>query len=96
MENIHVQSEDVADSGWRFVVTVGGGNNQTTHTVTLDEEYWQSLAQLYQSPTDLVRASFVFLLEHEPKESILSQFSLRDIAHYFPEYEDYHHTHNKT
>jgi hypothetical protein len=34
-----------------------------------------------------VRASFVFLLEHEPKESILSEFHLTLIGRYFPDYE---------
>jgi hypothetical protein len=34
----------------------------------------------------LVRESFVFLLEREPASSILSRFSLQDIARYFPEY----------
>ena len=34
----------------------------------------------------LVQASFEFLLEREPKESILRSFSLSDIEHYFPEY----------
>jgi hypothetical protein len=38
-------------------------------------------------PLDLVRASFAFLLEHEPKESILPEFHLTDIGRYFPDYE---------
>jgi hypothetical protein len=38
-------------------------------------------------PTDLVRRSFDFLLEREPKESILRSFELGAIGRYFPEYE---------
>jgi hypothetical protein len=34
-----------------------------------------------------VRRSFEFLLEREPKESILASFDLTVIARYFPEYE---------
>jgi hypothetical protein len=35
----------------------------------------------------LVRASFEFLLEREPKESILRTFDIEVIGRYFPEYE---------
>jgi hypothetical protein len=35
---------------------------------------------------DLVHASFRFLLDREPKESILREFDLAVIARYFPEY----------
>jgi hypothetical protein len=35
-----------------------------------------------------VRRSFEFLLEREPKESILARFDLSVISRYFPEYED--------
>ena len=37
-------------------------------------------------PERLIEASFEFLLEREPKESILSSFDLPVIARYFPEY----------
>jgi hypothetical protein len=36
--------------------------------------------------TELVRASFEFLLEREPATSILRRFSLDVIGDYFPEY----------
>jgi hypothetical protein len=34
-----------------------------------------------------VKRSFQFLLEREPKESILAEFDLRVIGRYFEEYE---------
>ncbi len=36
----------------------------------------------------LIEASFEFLLEREPKESILARFDLTVIGRYFPEYTD--------
>jgi hypothetical protein len=36
----------------------------------------------------VVRESFNFLLEREPATSILREFSLYDIARYFPEFPD--------
>lgn len=38
------------------------------------------------SEAELVRESFVFLLEREPATSILRDFSLEVIGRYFPEY----------
>jgi len=38
-------------------------------------------------PEELVRHSFEFLLEREPKESILGRFDLSVIGRYFPEFE---------
>ena len=38
-------------------------------------------------PEDLVRRSFEFLLEREPRTSILREFDLPVIGRYFPEYE---------
>lgn len=40
------------------------------------------------TPEELIRRSFRFLLEREPKESILPRFAITDIARYFPEYEE--------
>src|SRR5207247_1270113 len=36
---------------------------------------------------ELVRRAFEFLLEGEPKESILGRFDIRDIGRYFPEFD---------
>jgi hypothetical protein len=36
---------------------------------------------------ELIRRSFEFLLEREPKDAILRAFDLPVIARYFPEYE---------
>jgi hypothetical protein len=40
-----------------------------------------------RTPEELVRRSFEFLLEREPKESIMRDFDLSVIPRYFPEYE---------
>ena len=39
-------------------------------------------------PERLVRETFEFLLEREPRQSILSTFDLRVVRRYFPEYDD--------
>lgn len=40
-----------------------------------------------QTPEELVRRSFEFLLQRESKESILREFDLSVIQRYFPEYD---------
>ncbi len=70
-----------------FRITVAEGGSRTTHQVTLTNDYYQRLTSGAVAPEDLIHRSFEFLLEHEPKESILSRFDLSVIARYFPEYE---------
>lgn len=74
--------------GWTFQVTVSEGGSQTVHHVTLTSEAYERLAGGACGPDELVRRSFEYLLEREPKESILREFDIMVIARYFPEYED--------
>lgn len=73
--------------GWTVDVTVREGGTETAHRVTLSREDYRRLAGEAVPPEELVRASFHFLLEREPKESILRRFDLPVIGRYFPEYE---------
>jgi len=66
---------------------VGDDNSKTTHQVRISQEYYQKLTGGIKPAEDLVKASFEFLLEREPKESILQNFDLSQIQDYFPEYE---------
>ncbi|MBI3768129.1 MAG: hypothetical protein HY271_06480 [Deltaproteobacteria bacterium] len=70
-----------------FRVTVVEGVSRSAHTVTVDDAYARKLAGGAVATTELVRRSFAFLLEREPKESILATFALPVIGRYFPEYE---------
>lgn len=66
-----------------FHVRVNEGGAQTLHRVTMSRDF---AAQFPQQPECLVRAAFRFLLDREPKESILSRFDISAIATYFPEF----------
>ena len=70
-----------------FRVRVSDASGETTHTVTLADADYTRLTSGRVSADELVRRSFEFLLEREPKESILPRFDLRVIARYFPEYD---------
>jgi hypothetical protein len=70
-----------------FRVRVIEAGSESLHQVTLDPKDYARLAVPTADPEELIRESFQFLLEHEPKESILSRFDLSVISRYFPEYE---------
>ena len=88
MQKIDVISTASQGDGWAFDVTVSEGRGQTTHRVTMTRDVYERLTGAICAPEELVRASFEFLLEREPKESILSEFDITVISRYFPSYED--------
>ena len=77
---------DPADPG-RFRVTVTDSACQSVHTVSLSAGYYEKLTRREVSQEILIEQSFRFLLEREPKESILQEFDLPLIGRYFPGYE---------
>ena len=70
-----------------FRVRVTEDGSESAHQVTLDPKDHARLSGGAVEPDELIRKSFEFLLEREPKESILSRFDLTVISRYFPEYE---------
>ena len=70
-----------------FRVRVIEGKGETLHVVTLKAADYERLANLKVEPAELVRMAFEFLLENEPKESILGRFDLLLIGRYFPNFE---------
>lgn len=78
-----IKVEKIGD--WKFKVEVQEGESKTAHQVTLAEDF---VAKSNLPPEEVVKKSFEFLLAREPKESILSSFSIPDaINHYFPNFE---------
>ena len=76
------------DSGdpMQFEVEVREGGGQTRHRVTMAQATLATLASS-SSAQAVIQAAFAFLLDREPKESILSRFDVTVIARYFPEFE---------
>jgi len=71
----------------KFRVRVTESGTETSHDVTVSPRDYTRLKTGNVEPEELVRRSFEFLLEREPKESILTRFDLSVISRYFPEYE---------
>lgn len=70
----------------RFQVKVKEDIGWTTHAVTVTSEDMARYAPSGTTPERLLEVSFEFLLEHEPKEAILTHFHLPLIEEYYPEY----------
>jgi hypothetical protein len=83
---IEVRTEPTS-SGWRCSVHLVGEQSASDHTISVTQADLDRLDPGASDPTDLVRRSFEFLLEREPKESILRTFDLPVIGRYFPDYE---------
>ncbi len=69
-----------------FKVTILG-SVATQHEVTITDIAYHHLTNGRATKEELLDFSFKFLLEREPNTSILSQFDITVISHYFPEYE---------
>lgn len=72
--------------GFACEVVVGSDPDATHHLVIVSQADLEDLAPGHYDPEELVRASFAFLLEREPRESILRRFELPIIERYFPGY----------
>jgi hypothetical protein len=79
---------DVSPEGDGFRVIVRDSSSSTEHVVDVPEDYVSQLELEGCDLEKLVGESFRFLLEREPKESIMRKFEISVIERYFPEYPD--------
>ncbi len=70
-----------------FEVIVREGKGETRHHVTMSRETCERLTVGKHTPERCLEAAFRFLLDREPKESILGRFDVTVISRYFPEFE---------
>ena len=70
-----------------FEVIVREGKGETRHDVTMSRETCERLTAGKHTPERCLDAAFRFLLDREPKESIIGRFDVTVISRYFPEFE---------
>lgn len=68
-------------------VTLKDSRSSKNFQVTVQKSDYERLTGNRIPVETLVEKSFEFLLEREPKESILSRFDLMTINRYYPEFE---------
>ncbi|MGH7572056.1 MAG: hypothetical protein ACREMK_09470 [Gemmatimonadota bacterium] len=81
MAEIHVNAE----GGDVYRVRVRDADGSSEHRVTATARHIERFCPGAEAES-LIMESFRFLLEREPKESILGRFELPAIVRYFPEY----------
>ena len=59
---------------------------ETTHKVTLNDDYYQELTSGHIDKEKLIEESFKFLLNRESNTAILKEFTLETIEQYFPSF----------
>ena len=84
---IEVESRGPSEFHVRVVESGSRGASESVHRVTLSRKDYLRITEEKITSEELLRRSFEFLLEREPKESILARFDLPVIGRYFPEYE---------
>ncbi|MDC4224216.1 MAG: hypothetical protein MPW15_08310 [Candidatus Manganitrophus sp.] len=87
MKMIHVERIEAAEEPLEFCVIVGEEHSETKHEVTMAESVYKKLTDGKVTPERCIQAAFQFLLDREPKESILSRFDVTVISQYFPSFE---------
>jgi hypothetical protein len=70
-----------------FEVVVREGSGESRHHVTMTRAMCDRLAGSQRAPEACIEAAFRFLLDREPKESILARFDVSVIPRYFPDFE---------
>ena len=88
MRTIEVRCVPTPD-GWRCDVAADDGKTAGTHAVTVAADDAERLAIAHDQTgvERLVYETFAFLLEREPRSSILRSFDLTVVGRYFPEFE---------
>jgi len=84
--DIKVSLVNDEDEEYVYDVEISEGGSTTEHRVTLKPDDYELISDGDTEPEELVRKSFEFLLEKEPKEAIMADFDLSEIGNYFPEY----------
>ena len=76
------------EGGWRCEVDVDDGRSRGRHVVTVSDGDADALVAAHDAAgvARLVEESIDFLLEREPRSSILGTFDVAVISEYFPEY----------
>ena len=68
-----------------FDVTIYS-NTETNHQVTISDNFITEYQIKNLTKKEIIKQSFIFLLERESNTSILRKFDIEVIANYFPEY----------
>jgi hypothetical protein len=81
-------TSDPSGGGLVFDVIVRDARGESRHRVTIQADEARRWAKFGAEPSGCVEAAMRFLIDREPKESILSAFDMRVVRRYFPEFDE--------
>lgn len=87
MATITVERQNEDEAQFELAVEIEEEGSSTSHHVTVAREDFERLCREEETPEEFVKRCFEFLLEREPKESVLGRFDISVIGRYFPEFE---------
>ncbi len=70
-----------------FDVVINDNRSKSQHRVRMKKNTYTQLTNNQVTPKQCVEAAFNFLLDREPKESILASFDISVITMYFSDFE---------
>jgi hypothetical protein len=88
MSDIAISITPVSTQTLTFDVVVRDARGESRHQVTMQADEAKRWAKLGAKPSHCVEAAMRFLVDREPKESILTAFDMRVIRRYFLEFDD--------
>jgi len=87
-QDIKISQISDSDEEYVYDVEINEGGSATEHRVTLSVEDYEAITDTEIEPEELIQKTFEFMLDREPKESILGEFSISEVEYYFPEYRE--------
>lgn len=74
-----------SDNGWRYKVFLEEDGERRIYDVSLCKKFYAKL-DTKASQEEVVKQTFCFLLDNEPKESIFHSFEIKTVSRYFPKF----------
>jgi hypothetical protein len=88
MSELSVTVTPCRGSGFTFNVIVRDLHGESRHRVTIEANEAERWAKLGAEPSRCAEAVMRFLLDREPKKSILNAFDTNVVRRYFPGFDD--------
>lgn len=88
MSELSVTVTPCRGSGFTFNVIVRDLHGESRHRVTIEANNAERWAKLGAEPSRCAEAVMRFLLDREPKKSILNAFDTNVVRRYFPGFDD--------
>jgi len=88
MEPIQVFKKTEDASMWEYTVLLGHESRDVGFLVKITRQHWEDLTDGRESPEQLIKKCFRFLLKKQSKYSIVRSFDLQEVHKSFPDFKD--------